>query len=156
MKVDRANWHSGERGLAFGRALFDRVPPRERPAWASAVLGVAMDQVIPIREVEDLVRIAEAQRRWGEAHAQFSRLRTLTLATEHVSNAHPMYKALLQLAETVAKVTYNASGQPAPFDYDAGWRLASDARRLAELSEDRAFEERVWLALSGPVSMPAI
>lgn len=156
MKVERANWHGGQQGIAFGRALFDRVSPGERPAWASAVLAVAMNEVIPLREVEDLVRIAETPSRWADAHAQFSRIRALALAAERAPNAHPLYKALLRLAETVAKVTYNASGPPTPFDPPTGWRLAADARRFAELAGDRSLEERLWQALSGRALTPAI
>jgi hypothetical protein len=156
VNVDRIQWKPGPNGLALGRALFEQIPLLDRPAWAGGVLVVATTAVVPIREVEDLLRITESRLRWREAHAQFTRLRTLTLAAEQARDAHPMYKALLRLAETVAKVTYNSAGAPAPFDVHAGWRLASDARQLAEFSQDREFEARLWRALSGQITTPAL
>ena len=48
----------------------------------------------------------------------------MTLVAEARDSAiDPALKRLLFVAENTAKVIYNASGEPAPFDADAGWEL---------------------------------
>jgi hypothetical protein len=47
-------------------------------------------------------------------------------------------ESFLLLAETIAKVTYNASGQPAPFDFGSGWYIPSLAFQTAlSFKDDR-------------------
>lgn len=149
MTATRERWADGDMGLVVGRELHDGVPPGERPAWAAEVLMIACDMVRPVREVEDVLRAAERPARWGEGHVLFQRIRALTLASERTPRTSRPYRALLDIAETVAKITYNSSGRPAPFDRAAGWRLARDARRLTESLSDDLLEDRLWRALCG-------
>ena len=113
------------------------------------MVGLALSRVPAPAAVEAIVAIAAAPPRWAEAHAAFSAMRTLTLEAERgASGASPALRAVLYLAENAAKVTYNASGRPAPFDADAGHWLASNLRLVVERLADAQFEERAWLALS--------
>jgi hypothetical protein len=54
---------------------------------------------------------------------------------------------LFTFAELVAKVTYNASGQPAPFDSDSGHYIASLALKATEHFGDTRLEEEVKSAI---------
>ena len=49
----------------------------------------------------------------------------------------------LRTAELVAKVTYNASGQSAPFDKDSGHYIPSFALKVAEHFQDKNLNEEV-------------
>jgi hypothetical protein len=49
-------------------------------------------------------------------------------------------QALLRVAELVAKVTYNASGHSAPFDFHCGWGLPHAVREFARALTDREFD----------------
>ena len=135
--------------MSLGRELHEGVLPDERPRWAAEVLMIACDVMRPVREVEDVLRAAETPARWAEGHVLFRRVRTLTLSSERTRRANRAHRALLDMAETVAKITYNASGRPAPFDAAAEWRLARDARLLAESLDDSRLEDRLWRALCG-------
>ena len=46
------------------------------------------------------------------------------------------------LAKNVAKVTYNALGEPAPFDYNSGYRIVSSLRHIVDHLNDKAFENK--------------
>jgi hypothetical protein len=58
------------------------------------------------------------------------------------------YCLALDLGETVAKITYNATGAPAPYDYHAGWRLCPKARAFVDAVGDARLADRVWDLLS--------
>jgi hypothetical protein len=143
-----AAWRGG-RPLDAGRVLYEHLAIEERPAWALAVLDAcSADQMNIPREVESVREIARNPSRWTEAHDAFQAVRRLVLGNEKRS-ARATYVAdgLLYLAENVAKVTYNASGGPAPFDHDAGWWVASCARCVVEHSQEPDLDARVWAAL---------
>ncbi len=44
----------------------------------------------------------------------------------------------------IRKVTYNASGEAAPFDHDAGWWLVSNLRDIVDQLGSPEFEARSW------------
>ena len=54
--------------------------------------------------------------RWG--HSALDEVRRLTLRYEDSKSKDEVYGGLLYLAENVAKVTYNATNPPDPFDDD--------------------------------------
>lgn len=93
-------------------------------------------------EVSELILIIDDKERWREAHGQFSKIRQFLLK-------HKVYKpeAYLLLAENVAKVTYNASGQPAPFDSDSGWWIPKCALQVASYFADDKLEESILSAI---------
>jgi hypothetical protein len=119
--------------------------------WAfstPAFESVACLPVIP-PEVEAVREIARSPGRWAEAHAAFSAVRNLVLLVEKRSDERPRPEhGILYLAENVAKVTYNASAPRAPFDHDAGWWIAKNARWMVDHSADAGLGARVWAALT--------
>ena len=151
----RAEWSVTSR-TELGQALFEAVPPLERPRWAGTVLGAATARfAAAIPEVEAVYEIAMDDRRWLEARSAFDAVRQLVLSYEQAPTGDQLYRRLLDLAETVAKITYNAAGPIAPYDYHAGWRLAPRARVIADLVGDPALEDRLWMLLTGRRPEPA-
>lgn len=86
----------------------------------------------------DLYPIIDNEERWAEAYEQFTKIRQFGL-----SNMDFQPESYLRLAEKVAKVTYNASGEPAPFDSDSCWHIPSLALQLARQFGDKRLEEEV-------------
>jgi hypothetical protein len=75
--------------------------------------------------VDSLAVLASDESSWPLAHAAFSNVRAVTLIEEKAPGTLNRRSArLLFVAENAAKVIYNASQAPAPFDQDAGWWLA--------------------------------
>jgi hypothetical protein len=100
-------------------------------------------------EVRAVREIALAPTRWYEAHQAFQAVRKLVIAAESTAaKAIGPELGILYLAENVAKVTYNASGRSAPFDHDAGWWVAKNARWIVDHSSEAGLERRVWAALA--------
>lgn len=84
--------------------------------------------------------MAASENRWGEAHDAFQRVRRFLLARRASSDPNDeRLDALLDLAEKTAKVVYNASGNLAPFDHNAGWKIAPSLRRLITSIGDERF-----------------
>jgi hypothetical protein len=116
-----------------------------KPGWAGLILSRFDNHIKDSPAViRDLYPIINNQDRWEEAHEQFNKIRQFGL-----SNKTYEPKAYLQLAEKVAKVTYNASGGAAPFDSDSCWYIPSLALQVAEHFKDNRLEEEVdvviWL-----------
>jgi hypothetical protein len=97
-----------------------------------------------IPAVEAVYETAVADRRWIEGHDVFDTVRRLSLAHERSGGAPRLTGLVLDVAETVAKITYNASGASAPFDYHAGWHLAPRVHAFAAEIGDAGFTERLW------------
>jgi hypothetical protein len=144
-------WRNGD-ALRAGRLLYERLSADQRPGWAARVLEVCCQSTRRVPAEVDAVRqIARTRSRWNEGHDAFSAVRSLTLRSE-IETRRPgdVAAGILYLAENVAKVTYNASGLPAPFDQDAGWWVAKTARSIvAGGGDDVVFTDRVWQALTG-------
>jgi hypothetical protein len=125
--------------IELGEHIFERLPNDIRPGWAGLILSRFDHYIgnIPTA-VKELFPIIENKARWREAHAQFSRIRLFLLD-------HKAYQpeAYLFLAELVAKVTYNASGEPAPFDRNSGHYIPSLALKTVEYFDDNRLKEEV-------------
>lgn len=143
---EAGQWTSGADPIPLGRWIATRVPTQDQPRWAAAVLYVANECAPGIDEVETVLRIAEDQRLWPRAHDAFTAVRRLALSRQDPRGTRE--SLLFNLAELAAKVTYNASGEPAPFDHDAGWYVPRTARQLVELIGDSELQERMWLAVT--------
>ena len=78
-------------------------------------------------QIKALEEVTADEENWAEAHDQFTKIRTFSLD-------NPEYKpeTYILLAEKVAKITYNSSGLPAPFDSDSGWWIAINAKKTAD------------------------
>ena len=125
-----------------------------RPKWVGRVLRTVL-AAIGVRSVlfEHVLYIADHPWQWGRGHRAFDKLRNSLLWLEMQRDAlgltekQKLLVSLLDLAELVAKVTYNASGPPDPFDEDAGWRIAARLRGFVEWFDDEGFSEEAWSAL---------
>jgi hypothetical protein len=139
------DWEAG-RALDAGRVLYEHMPVGQRPPWAAQVLEFVKDLVPKTPEIERVLAIAKDRARWREAYEAFQAIRRLLPEAKD-----PLVESVLALAEKVAKVTYIASGAPAPFERNAGWRVAGDLRAVLARAGDKAakLEEEAWAVLSG-------
>jgi hypothetical protein len=129
--------------IKIGQQIFENLPNDIRPGWAGLVLSRFDHYIKDIpTSILELYPIIENKDRWKEAHEQFSKIRVFGLENKN-------YKAgnYLRLAELTAKVTYNASGQPAPFDSDSGNNIPSFALKATEHFDDNRLEEEVKSAI---------
>jgi hypothetical protein len=125
-----------DRGL--GKEIFESVPYSFRPGWGTSLL-MTFDNVIKVpEEVKGLYDIVEDENRWKEAHGQFNKIRMFQLKNKRFTPA-----SYLLLAESVAKITYNLSGQPAPFDKDSGWYIPSLAMLTAETWKSKDIKNEI-------------
>ncbi len=123
----------------IGQQVFENLPNDIRPGWAGLILSRFDNYVKDIpTSVKELFAIIDNKVRWREAHGQFTKIRTFGL-----DNKKYQPEPYLLLAELVAKVTYNSSGQPAPFDSDSGHYIPSTALKATEYFDDNRLEEEV-------------
>lgn len=90
-----------------------------------------------ILAVEAVYETAMDDRRWIEGHDVFDTVPRLSLAHERSGGAPRLTGLLLDVTETVAKITYNASGASAP---STPRRLAPCAARARFRSGDRMMQ----------------
>ena len=124
--------------IELGKRIFESVPSKVRPGLGTSLLMTFDNSIKVPTEVMGLYEIVEDEKRWREAHQQFNKIRIFLL-----SNKGFVPETFLLLAENVAKVTYNLSGHPAPFDKDSGWYIPSLAIRTAELFKDKKLVDEV-------------
>jgi hypothetical protein len=141
------HWLAG-RFQDAGRILYENVPRERRVVWASSVLEHAYRYFEPVAEVDEVLVMARAPHRWHEAHEAFQRVRQVSLRMGHL----PVQESILFLAETTCKVIYNASGQPAPFDFDAGWLIPQHLVHVINLLESSELAFQAWPLLTAPDS----
>ncbi|WP_448606843.1 hypothetical protein [Paenimyroides ceti] len=129
--------------IKIGQEIFENLAHDIRPGWAGLVLSRFDHYIkdIPI-SIRELYPIIDDKNRWKEAHKQFTKIRAFGLENK---NYEP--NNYLRLAEVVAKVTYNASGQSAPFDSDSGHYLASLALKATEYFQDNRLNAEVKSAI---------
>jgi hypothetical protein len=152
----RRCWDCGDY-LGAGRLLYENLRFEERPGWAAAALTEVHDVAGVVAQIEDVIVLADTPDRWREAMAAFHALRQLTLAEDGDEGRDPMRLAILLLAENVAKVTYNASGYPAPYDHDAGWWVVPClAGVLAAMNATPVVLEHAWAALTSFGDAPIV
>lgn len=124
--------------IKIGEQIFENVPNDLQPGWAGLILSRFNHYIKDIpTSVLELYSIIDNKELWKEAHQQFSKIRVFGLENKTFL---PEY---LRLAELVAKVTYNASGQPAPFDSDSGHHIPSIALKAAVHFDDIRLEEEI-------------
>lgn len=138
-----AHWSMGN-PLAAGLLIYEQIPNEQRPRWAAQILAECLPLIPNVPEISEVYEIAGAPLRWAEAYAAFSDVRQRTLEAERTHSTDLIYKSVLSVAENAAKVTYNASGQPAPFDYEAGARLVRDLRCVVDEVNRPEFESKAW------------
>jgi hypothetical protein len=138
-----AEQHDLKTNVKIGQQIFENLPNDIKPGWAGLVLSRFDHYVKEIpTSICELYPIIDSKDRWKEAHQQFNKIRIWSLENESYTP-----ECYLRLAELVAKVTYNASGQPAPFDNDSGHYIASLALKATENFDDKTLEEEVKSAI---------
>lgn len=147
----RDAWRAGD-FLRAGHILHHHLPRECRPIWAARVLAAACSTVTPPREVQHVLEVAADAQRWKEGHDAFAAVRALTLEQEKAGHRRDaVLLSLLHLAENAAKVTFNSSGAPAPFDEDSGDWIVPNAKALLELAANPALEESLETAIFSEV-----
>lgn len=135
--------HDIKTNIKIGQQIFENLPNEIRPGWARLVLSRFDHYIKRIpNSILELYPIIDNKDRWNEAHGQFNKIRHFLL-----DNKNYQPESYLLLAELVAKITYNASGQPAPFDSESGHYIASLAFKVAEHFEDNRLDEEVKSAI---------
>jgi hypothetical protein len=145
-------WKSPEI-LKAGLILYEHISILDRPAWGADILEYAQNRIEHFSEIEAVIAFARNPGYWGngvaenqeEAHRVFGRVRKRALEKKDLGRIGEL---LFYLAENVAKVTYNAYGYADPFDHDAGWWIAANAKGLAEEFDNPDIEREVWSILS--------
>jgi len=128
-----------KKNIELGRKIFENIPNSLKPDWAGLILSRFSNFLIKLpEEVQELFSIIEDQNKWRLAHNQFTKIRMLSLNN---NNFKP--ESYLILAEKVAKITYNSSNSPAPFDIDSGWYIPSLAIQTAESFEEPILKEKI-------------
>ncbi len=131
--------HDIKTNIKIGQQIFENLPNDIIPGWAGLILSRFDHYIKNIpTSILELYPIIDNKDRWNEAHGQFNKIRRFLL-----DNKNYQPEAYLLLAELVAKVTYNASGQSAPFDSDSGHHIASLALKATEHFDDNRLEEEV-------------
>jgi hypothetical protein len=125
--------------INVGQQIFDNVPNIVQPDWARLILS-RFDQFLEKvpNEIIELYEIIDNAEKWQDAHEQFSKIRNLTL-----KNNNSDFELYLLLAEKVAKITYNSSGLPAPFDSNSGFYIPSLALKFSDTFSDEYLNEEV-------------
>lgn len=136
-------WNSGH-ALAGGAILCEMIPIAQRPHWAARILDLCRSLTQQVREVDAIYDLATHPSRWKCGHDAFRAVRELTLEYEKTKNTDEVYGGLLYLAENVAKVAYNATNPPGPFDDDAGAWIIACLRHLVDKVNTREFEALAW------------
>ena len=126
---------------------------QSRIAWIVELLSICSAMMPECAEIRNLVDIGRVERRWDEAHTGFSRVRDLVLEEDRRRRASDPYDytiadAVLGISEQCAKVIYNESMAPMPFDRDSGWALVPAVVRLSQRCSP-AIAERWQSALLG-------
>lgn len=130
-------------------ALAAQLSCQAKPIFASEALAACLDAVPGHDELSQVVRIGQDRGRWAEAHLAFNSVRTLTLKSERETqdSSDPHY-VILFVAENAAKVIYNATSPPDPFDDDSAAWLLLVLAQMARCTRSTQLEENVWHSFS--------
>jgi hypothetical protein len=161
MQTDNSNhleraaeyWRGGQ-PLEAGRLIYEHLPLQARPKWAARIFRSVLGKSgVQPSLFEQVLYTADHQAMWGNGHRAFSILRASTLKLDELQRTRGLTKEetllgdLLSLAELVAKVTYNATDPPDPFDEDSGWWIATSLKGFVDQWQDEEFSKAAWSAL---------
>ena len=128
--------HYIKTNIQLGKQIFEAVPNSLKPKWSGVILNKFNYYITEIPEaIKGLSEIIKRPDRWREAHNQFNLIRRFSLDNE---NYRP--EEFILLAENIAKITYNSSGEPAPFDFDSGYYIPGLALKAADFFQDERLE----------------
>lgn len=134
-------WNNGK-SYEAGKLIYENLENEKRPCWAGKILAHCQTLVASIAEIDNVYVIASAPERWKEAHNAFTEVRRLTLQMTDRPVTDDRLSKLLLVTEYAAKVIYNASGEPAPFDENSGPRLIKALADLVNMVGNLQFEEQ--------------
>ncbi len=125
--------------------IFESLPNRIRPIWASFILTRFSKFIGEIPDVvQELFEIVNHEKEWFRAKKQFETIRSFNLRT---TNFQP--NSYMGLAELVAKITYNASGNVVgPFDRDSGSWITTFAFSTANYFSKDVLDYEIIVGLS--------
>ena len=127
-----------------GELICTQIPDAVRPFWAARILDLCRRRIRSPLAVHAVCFLAKRRFLWRWGHVAFGEVRSLTLRYEDGKNKDEVYGGLLYLAENVAKVTYNATNPPDPFDDDVDAWVVSCLRYLVDKVNDPEFETQAW------------
>jgi hypothetical protein len=141
--------------LEAGKLIYENLPPKSRPKWASRILKVVVDRSgRDSSPFDQVLTTAAREDMWKSGHDLFSSLRQLTLKLDEIRRERGLSKedelsaSILSLAELVAKVIYNATSPPDEFDEDSGWWIAACLRGFVDHEwPEEHFATAAWSAL---------
>ncbi|RZJ89351.1 MAG: hypothetical protein EOO20_11225 [Chryseobacterium sp.] len=129
--------HDIKTNIEIGEHIFEAVPNKLKPMWAGIILNKFNKYIIDIPEqIKDLNEIIKKPDRWHEAHKQFDLIRRFLL-----DNTNYTPQEYILLAESIAKITYNSSCEPAQFDFNSGYYIPGLALKAADFFQDERLEE---------------
>lgn len=131
--------------------IYKAIPTEEKPRWAALLLQLCCSRIKPVSEVDNVYKISLRRSKWKYGRDAFDKVRNLTLEYERGKSHNHLYGALLYLAECVAKVTYNASGESAAFDEDSRWWVSENLRHFCQILGDECFERAAFNMLVSPL-----
>ena len=149
-KIIESLWFEGE-GVKAGTMIYKAVPVEDRPRWAGNLLQLCCSRIEPNTEVQNVYNISLQKSKWRYGHDAFGGVRKFTLEYEQNGSKNHLYGALLYLAECVAKVTYNSSGESAPFDEDSGAWISENLRHFCQVVGEKEFEQAAYKMLVEPL-----
>jgi hypothetical protein len=141
--------------LEAGKLIYESLPGKSRPRWASGILKAVLDRSgIQSSLFDQVLAAADHEEMWESGHHVFSVLRESMLRLDKLgrdralSEDEKLLASILSLAELVAKVIYNATNPPDEFDEDAGWWIARCLRGFVDNRwRDEHFAKAAWSAL---------
>lgn len=127
-------WRSGD-SVNAGRVAYDSMPADARPGWATEILKwMIVTAAIESELFSDVLRAGNDARHWGDGHKIFRSLRRATLSINSgarqrsQSEDEKIFALIVDTAELVAKVIYNATNPVDEFDEDCGWYIAQNVK----------------------------
>ena len=129
--------------------------PGQRPLWAADILDCCTCFLKPRpMEIPNLIILARDPERWQWARVAFDDLRRMSLVMDRMP-VREVFAHIFNLAEDVAKITYNASNPATPFDEKCQWRIVVTAWNIVQAMKEKApdIDGNVWSVL--PAGAPA-
>ena len=142
----RTKWSSKD-AAETGRIIFMAVPIGKRPDWAGAILLYCAGEDGLSDELATIVDLSYSDTKWEwiSAREHFNSIRDKILAIENSVRTADIHRSLiLHIGEIAAKVIYNSSGGPAPYDRESGWYMAPCVKQYAEFVGVQSFEDNCW------------
>jgi hypothetical protein len=127
----------------------------QHAATALEIMKRLAPAVAPQKEYEELIAILEEPKRWVEAHAQFTAIRTkITLPAEE-QKRNDLDSSFAYVAENAAKTAYNCSGADAPFDDGSFQWLLRCEKQFLEKQKKWANQRPDGTSAKAPPSNPS-